>query len=127
MLVGYSLGADVIPFAVTRLPGGALKRLSGVVLIGPSPTVRLESHTMDVSNKQTLPPVLHLLPELMKIKKQDILCIAGTEEKYSLCKDAMIGKQRPNVEIQILPGGHTFREDRDAICRIIAQKIGVSR
>jgi len=34
VLIGYSLGADVLPFLASRLPRGQLDRVSALVLLG---------------------------------------------------------------------------------------------
>ena len=44
LLVGYSFGADVLPFLVNRLPAPALARIGGVSLLGLSDTAAFEFH-----------------------------------------------------------------------------------
>jgi type IV secretory pathway VirJ component len=44
LLVGYSFGADVLPFLVNRLPSSALARISSVSLLGLSDTAAFEFH-----------------------------------------------------------------------------------
>ena len=44
LLVGYSFGADVLPFLVNRLPAPALARISSVSLLGLSDTAAFEFH-----------------------------------------------------------------------------------
>ena len=44
LLVGYSFGADVLPFLVNRLPAPALARIGSVSLLGLSDTAAFEFH-----------------------------------------------------------------------------------
>jgi type IV secretory pathway VirJ component len=46
-LVGYSFGAEVLPFIVARLPEELRTRIGSITLIGPSPTALFEIHVAD--------------------------------------------------------------------------------
>jgi type IV secretory pathway VirJ component len=119
ILIGYSLGADVLPFMVNRLPYEILKRVQGVVLLGPSDVVDFEFHLTDwlgVSAEKEGYPVL---PEVEKLKRTRVLCFYGEEEKDSLCKklDMDFGK------IISLKGGHHFGGDYEAIAETILREV----
>ena len=47
ILVGYSFGADVVPFLVNRLPSGLLPLVRSVALLGLSETAEFEFHLSD--------------------------------------------------------------------------------
>src|SRR5262249_33900722 len=47
MLLGYSFGADVLPFLVTRLPSDIGRHVSKVALLGLSQTASFEFHVAD--------------------------------------------------------------------------------
>jgi type IV secretory pathway VirJ component len=119
VLIGYSLGADVLPFMVSRLPEGSLKRVPLITLIGPSRAIDFEFHTaswLGISSKSDQP----VLPEIEKIKGINILCIFGGEETDSLCND--LGSK---TAIKVIPfkGGHHLGHDYDGLTRIIVDNL----
>ncbi len=115
ILIGYSLGADVLPFMASRLSSKTLSRVQGFALLGPSDVANFEFHLTDwlgVSYGKKDYPVL---PEVEKLKGVRILCFYGEEERNSLCKklDMDLGKAI------LLKGGHHFGGDYEAIAKTI--------
>ena len=47
ILIGYSFGADVLPFIVNRLPDDLRKRIASVNLLGLSTEATFEIHVAD--------------------------------------------------------------------------------
>jgi len=116
ILIGYSRGADVLPFAVARLPRDLRDSVALVALLGPSREATFEFHTMDwlgVSRRGT--PVL---PEAKKLRGMRVLCVHGDDEDDSLCKD-LDASLATDV---VLHGGHHFGGDYASIGeRIVAE------
>jgi type IV secretory pathway VirJ component len=104
ILIGYSFGADVLPFMISRLSHEILRRVQGVALISPSDAVEFEFHVSDWLDIFKQGKGYPVLPEIEKLKGISILCFCGEEEKNPLCKrlDADLGKTI------ILKGGHHF-------------------
>jgi type IV secretory pathway VirJ component len=85
ILVGYSRGADMAPFIVTRLPVELRNRLSLVAMIGLGERASFEFHWSDLV-KDTRRPTDHpVAPEVLKIHGLRMLCLYGESEKHSLC------------------------------------------
>ena len=84
LLVGYSLGADVLPFMANRLPPDLLGRVRLIVLLGPSRKTSFEFHLTDWlgGSEGGDRPVL---PEVAKLRGKPLLCLYGQQEKDSLC------------------------------------------
>ena len=85
ILVGYSRGADMAPFIVTRLPDELRNRLSLVAMIGLAERASFEFHWADMvlnTKRSTDYPVA---PEVMKVQGVRMLCLYGAREKDSLC------------------------------------------
>ena len=105
VLVGYSLGAEVLPFMTTRLPPPLLARVDSMVLIGPGERASFEFHLTDwlggLSTKNSLP----VRPEVKKLHGMRIVCIRGTDETDSPCRGS--GAAEPWKTV-VLPGGHHF-------------------
>lgn len=116
LLVGYSQGADVLPFLVSRLPAGLRERVGLVALLGPSRTASFEFHLSDwLGGSDTGKPVL---PEVKKLAGLSLLCVYGKSEDDSLCPEIVpsLGK---TVE---LAGGHHFGGGYRAVADLILRE-----
>jgi type IV secretory pathway VirJ component len=113
-LIGYSLGADVLPFMAARLPAELRVKISTITLLAPGQETAFEFHISDWfgNGKTKRYPVL---PEVNKLVRMPILCFYGNQENDSLCKETL----PPNVIKIHLEGGHHLGGNYD----IIAQKI----
>ena len=115
LLIGYSFGADVIPFAANRLGPVAKKALRGIALLGPSHTGSFEFHVSDwISDSNA---GLATKPEVDKLAPLPVICIHGEEEDNSLCPD-LKGKGVTNV---LLTGGHHLGGDYTDVADKIAK------
>jgi type IV secretory pathway VirJ component len=117
LLVGYSFGAEVMPFVYNRLPGDIRKDVVMTVLLGASPHADFEFHVtywahLPGSNQW---PVL---PELEKMRGQTIMVIYGEDEKDTLAKELPPGL----CNVVALKGGHHFGNDYEAIEKTILRE-----
>ena len=120
ILIGYSYGADVLPFLVNRLPQEAASKVRGVALIGPSPTI-----DFDVSPAiETRDPEMPLMPEVKKIQSSQLLCIGANLEKQSLCRRLEQKSSVVGTDIEILRGGHAYGWQYQKISDLILDKFG---
>lgn len=105
VLVGYSLGAEVLPFMASRLPAPLLAQVDAVVLIGPGERATFEFHLSDwlggVPTKDSLP----VRAEVEKLHGMRVVCIRGADETDSPCRGS--GAAEPWQTV-VLPGGHHF-------------------
>jgi len=113
LLIGYSQGADVLPFAVNRLSAAARSHVALTAVMGMSEHALFEFHlTSWVSDDNSGPATL---PEVDKITGTSVLCIYGAEESDSLCPKLDPRK----VTIVKLEGGHHFDGDYGGLARTI--------
>jgi type IV secretory pathway VirJ component len=113
LLIGYSQGADVLPFAVNRLGAAARARVALGVLMGMSEHAVFEFHVSNwISNDNSGPATM---PEVNRIAGIPILCIYGDGDNDSLCPKLDPAK----VHIVKLPGGHHFNGDYAGLARQI--------
>jgi type IV secretory pathway VirJ component len=106
-LIGYSFGADVLPFVVNRLPADVAARLAGIALIEPSASATFEIHVSNwLPGVET--PGLDLAPELAKLRAP-LLCLHGEETASSVCHAA------PHAEVAQVGRGHHLGGDTGAI------------
>jgi type IV secretory pathway VirJ component len=103
VLVGYSQGADVLPFIATRLPRESRALVTLAAGIGLSEHAAFEFHLANwVSNGQEGPETL---PEVAKINGIPFLCIYGADDKDAICQKL---DKTPSARVVKLPGGHHF-------------------
>jgi type IV secretory pathway VirJ component len=113
LLVGYSQGADVLPFAVNRLPPAARSHAALTAVMGVSEYALFEFHMSNwISDDNSGLPTL---PEVSRIGGMTVLCIYGEEETDSLCPRLDPHK----VTVVKLKGGHHFDGDYAALARTI--------
>jgi type IV secretory pathway VirJ component len=113
VLVGYSQGADVLPFAVNRLPAATRAHVALTVLIGMSAHAVFEFHVSNwISNDNSGPATR---PEVERMSGTAVLCIYGEGDNDSLCPKLDPGK----VRIVKMKGGHHFDGDYAGLAREI--------
>jgi type IV secretory pathway VirJ component len=102
LLIGYSQGADVLPFAVNRLPEATKAHVALTAILGMSEHALFEFHVSNwISNDASGPATL---PEVNRISGMPVLCIYGEDEHDSLCP-----KLDPlKFKVVKVKGGHHF-------------------
>lgn len=121
VIIGYSLGADVLPFIVNRLSRETLNHIQIVVLLGPGHEVDFEFHITDWlggSSGKTSFPVLSEVEEL-RGRELKVLCFYGEEEKNPLCKIL----KDDFAKVFTLKGGHHFSGDYGAIAETVLHEM----
>jgi type IV secretory pathway VirJ component len=117
LLVGYSFGADVLPFLVSRLPTAQRNRVALVGLIGLSREASFEFHVAGWLGVATghHPTV----PEVLGLGRIPVVCVRGEEERDSAC-GALAG---PEVRLVTVPGGHHFGGDYDGVAQALLAEL----
>jgi type IV secretory pathway VirJ component len=118
-IVGYSRGADMVPFIISRLPPDLKQRVAIVAMLGLSNRVNFQFHFKDIFVESKRPSDVKTLPELQLSKGMNLLCIYGVDEKDSGCRDAPPGLMKEVVR----NGGHHFDDDYKALGEIIIQSL----
>ncbi|MEO8366433.1 MAG: AcvB/VirJ family lysyl-phosphatidylglycerol hydrolase [Pseudoxanthomonas sp.] len=115
VLVGYSQGADVLPFAVNRLPAATRAMVAQTVLMGLGDNASFEFHLANWIGKDDGLPIM---PEVRKLKEADTLCVYGDDDDDSICPKIPPG----HVHVQVLPGGHHFDGAYDKLAELIVER-----
>lgn len=122
VLIGYSLGADVLPFLVSRLPARVRGSVALVVLLGPSPAASFEFHLSDWFSSTASSDAVATLPEIQRLAPTPRLCIYGDAEQLSVCP-ALAGS---GVELRKVPGDHHFSNDYKGLADLILNALGTA-
>jgi type IV secretory pathway VirJ component len=103
VLVGYSLGGEIMPFVTNRLPEDMRKKLVLTALIGPAKDTNFVFHVSDWVIKSQAPTYL-VQPEIEAMKGVKVLCICGGDDGDCIC-----GKvSGPQYKVIDFSGGHHF-------------------
>jgi type IV secretory pathway VirJ component len=112
VLIGYSQGADVLPFAVNRLPSASRSVVERTVMMGLGENASFEFH---FTNWLGADSGLPILPEVARLDAGSTLCLYGKDEGDSLCPKVPAG----HVQAVQLAGGHHFGGAYDSLARRI--------
>lgn len=85
VVIGYSRGADIVPFMVSRLPPALRRRVALVVLLGPSRWAGFQFHPTDLVADVRRPGDLEVAPELARLRGIPVLCVYGQRDHDAIC------------------------------------------
>jgi type IV secretory pathway VirJ component len=122
IVVGYSIGADVMPFMAGRMTEATKDKLAVVAMLGPGTHTEFEFRLSNWLTEENRPEGHALVPEMAKLTKPPVLLICGSEEDGTLCQNY----SAPNVKNLVLPGGHHFNKEYTKIAQAILQTAGVA-
>jgi type IV secretory pathway VirJ component len=115
-LVGYSFGADVLPFAYADLPAQQRAAVRFVSLLGLAHKADFKVQVRgwlgwDEGDGRSVQPMM------AGFAPQRLQCIYGAEEKDTLCPQL----RQQGVDVRMRPGGHHFDRDPEALAAVILQ------
>jgi len=117
LLIGYSQGADVLPFAINRLPPSSRQLMTHSVLMGLGQDASFEFHVGNWLSDDD-PDALPIRPEAARLLPHKTLCIYGADEKDSLCPQLAPA----SVEAYAMKGGHHFDGNYEELAKIILER-----
>jgi type IV secretory pathway VirJ component len=107
LVIGYSRGADLVPFMVSRLPSALRTRITVVTLIGLSDVASFQYRPIDLFAAELRFNDYPVEPELTKLRGMRLICVSGERERGSLCPALDSGA----VRIATHPGGHRLTRE----------------
>lgn len=119
ILMGYSFGADVIPFIANRLPEELKKRLDLVAMLSPDDKTDFEvtiSSMLNLGDENTY----DVLAEIRKMTYAKKLCIFGSEEDD---EDIQKSFKSYGALITVLNGGHHYNDNYPLIVSSILKHL----
>jgi type IV secretory pathway VirJ component len=116
VLIGYSMGAEILPFAVNRMNERYIKKIQNIILIGPwqkaTFKVKLADYLYETNEGE------EIYPELLKMKHINTYVVCDDNE-YALCLKPIDGI----VDHDELPGGHHFGGDYNALSKLVGTRL----
>ncbi len=109
VLIGYSFGADVVPFIQRRWPPQLSRQVRHIILMSPSRSTDFQTHVLEWTGLVKTHG-LSVPAEINKLTLPTTL-IFGTDEK-TFPLQSLTAK---NLKVVKLPGGHHYRWDINAV------------
>ncbi len=113
ILVGYSFGADVLPFLVNRLEPSVRARVVSVALLGLATTAAFEFHVAEWLG-QTAASEQPTVPEVGRLTLP-VTCVRGAGEEDSAC--GLV--RNPHMQTVTVGEGHHFGGEYDRLVEVI--------
>jgi type IV secretory pathway VirJ component len=114
-LIGYSFGADVLPFAYNRMPKAVRGKVSMMSLLGFARGADFEIRVLGWLGMPPSGKALPAYPEIAKVPPGLVQCFYGGDETDTICPAlAKIG-----VAVIRTSGGHHFGGDYGNLAHVI--------
>ncbi|WP_425070297.1 AcvB/VirJ family lysyl-phosphatidylglycerol hydrolase [Sagittula sp. S175] len=127
LLLGFSLGANTLPFAAADLPDDLRARLGGVGLIAPEAQTGFEIKAGGWLGRST--GAAEVAPAIARLAQANpdltIACLHGTRESQSACPPAQT--LTPHLAATAFDGGHHLGNDHAAIVATLMGAMGFGR
>jgi type IV secretory pathway VirJ component len=114
IFIGYSFGADVLPFIINQLPAGIREKISGLILLAPSSSTDFEIHVSDIigfSNSRKFP----VADAVNALQIPKTVAVFGADDKNFPLQSIHL----KNFTAFTLPGGHHFEGNTDELAQIM--------
>lgn len=122
VLVGFSMGADVLPVVTSKLPKEIQRQIHRIALLSPSPRTDLEVHIGDWIGVSSDSLRYDLVAESKQNSDTPLACLYGKEDfDDSLCP---LIKGRARVQVTEFPGSHHFDGAYVQVAEKLARFIG---
>jgi type IV secretory pathway VirJ component len=115
VLIGYSFGASILPFAVNHLPDEDRARVVQISLLGLEPQAAFEVKLSGWFGGEPGNGAPEVLPEILRQNLGLFQCFYGEEETDSLCRAPELAR----AEIIRTAGGHHFDGNYPALAENI--------
>lgn len=118
IVIGYSFGADVLPFILNRLPKELHDKMLVSFLMAPSESTDFEIHWSDILGGSTKRG-MDVITELNKLIDDKIVIMSASDDGHLPLNKITLKRYTHEV----LPGGHHFDGDTDEIVKVILNNI----
>lgn len=117
LLVGFSQGADVMPFVVNRLPAATRAHVAMAAMLSPGQRAAFEFHVTNWI--QSSSDGLAIAPEAAVLPPGLGLCVYGDKDKNTICPSL----DAKRVRLLQLQGGHHFDGNNPRLVSLLLQAV----
>jgi type IV secretory pathway VirJ component len=116
VLMGYSMGAEVLPFAVNNLKPDYLSDINDIIMIAPGQKatfkIKLADYFFEINKGKDI------YTELKRMRSKNAYCICDDRD-VSLCRSDLEGI----IDFNVLTGGHHFNHDYVTLSKLIGKRL----
>ncbi len=113
ILIGYSLGSEIVPFIINRMPEDMKSKVVSSVLLSPETSTDFEIHISNMLGMGSRQNTYNVPDEILKMQPVHTLIIFGQGEKTKI-PELLAGS---DVIIQKIPGDHHYKFDLPLIMK----------
>jgi len=114
IFIGYSFGADVLPFILNRLPKETDDKVLVSFLMASSGSTDFEIHWADIFGENTKRS-MDVVSEINKLTDEKVVIISASDDKTLAVNEITLKR----FTREVLPGGHHFDGATDEIVKVI--------
>lgn len=118
VIIGYSFGADVVPFILNRFPDSFRSKITASFIMASSGSTDFEIHWADILGGNSKRK-MDVVAEINRLSNERIIIISSSDDHTLDINKITLDKYTREV----LPGGHHFDGDTDEITRVIIKHI----
>lgn len=118
ILMGYSQGAEIVPFLFTRLSEEMKYNIRSLVMLSPGETTDFEIHITNMLGLSSKQNTFNVITELSGIRNTKQICIFGESERTKV-PELLKSTQVESVKI---PGDHHFKGNSSIIVQTMQDK-----
>ena len=118
VFIGYSFGADVLPFILNRLPKATDDKVVVSFLMASSGNTDFEIHWADIFGGNTKRS-MDVVSEINKLTDEKVVIISASDDKTLEVNRVTLKR----FTREVLPGGHHFDGETDEIVKVIIDNI----
>ena len=113
IIMGYSQGAEVIPFIISRLPEQLKNKVSAAVMLSPETYTDFEIHITNMLGLGSRQNTYNVIEEIRKLQKINILSIYGDGERTPM-PDLL---KAASTKVAFIPGDHHYHANAALIVK----------
>jgi type IV secretory pathway VirJ component len=107
IIIGYSLGAEIVPFIENRLPGELKSNIASTVLLSPGISTDFEIHISNMLGIGNHHNTYNVVDEISKTRSIPTLMIFGEGEDTKI-PELLSGT---GVRVKKIPGDHHYKSN----------------
>ena len=117
ILIGFSRGANVLPFMMEGLSKQLRDRIVRIALLSPAPATEFVFHISDWWSDSSSDKAKPLLPAVESLHGIEVVCLYGIQDTSALCPQLPPRLAR----VVAFPGGHHVHDDYSKVTSAILE------